>query len=157
MYPTSREIVMKWNWGTGLALGMVTFISFILYFVITMSTDKKYSHDLVTEEYYAKEMTYQDEIDAETNTNNLVEKIKSKKVKEGWEIIFPNEMSFSKINGKVFLYRPSNQKLDFEIPLELSSANLLIPDKNLIGGRWNIILEWTYEGKLFMYKEEIVY
>jgi hypothetical protein len=148
---------MKWNWGTGLVLAMISFIAFIMYFVITMSTDNKYRHDLVTDEYYAKEMVYQNEIDAETNTNNLAEKIISKKLNSGWKITFPNELNPSKIKGKIFLYRPSNQKLDFEIPLELSSSNLLIPDKNLIDGRWNITLEWTYEGKPFMYKEEIVY
>lgn len=148
---------MKWNWGTGIVLVMVGFIAFILYFVITMSTDSAYSHDLVTEEYYAKEMAYQDEIDAETNTNNLDEKIKSKKVETGWLLIFPSELDPLKIKGKVFLYRPSNQQLDFEIPMELSSSNLLIPDKRLIGGRWNITIDWTYQGKSFMYKQGISY
>jgi nitrogen fixation protein FixH len=148
---------MKWNWGTGIVIVMACFISFILYFVIRMSTEEAYSHDLVTEEYYAKEMVYQQEIDAETNTNNLNTKIGSKKQKEGWMLTFPDELDPTKINGKVFLYRPSNQILDFEIPLELSSPDLLIPDKNLIDGRWNITIDWTYEGKSFMYKEEIVY
>tara|TARA_R110002051_G_scaffold91205_3_gene160271 strand:- start:38549 stop:38995 length:447 start_codon:yes stop_codon:yes gene_type:complete len=148
---------MKWNWGTGIVIVMACFISFILYFVIRMSTEEAYSHDLVTEEYYAKEMVYQQEIDAETNTNNLNTKIGSKKQKEGWMLTFPDELVPSKINGKVFLYRPSNQILDFEIPLELSSPDLLIPDKNLIDGRWNITIDWTYEGKSYMYKEEIVY
>jgi nitrogen fixation protein FixH len=148
---------MKWNWGTGIVIVMACFISFILYFVIRMSTEEAYSHDLVTEEYYAKEMVYQQEIDAETNTNNLKTKIGSTKDSNGWMLTFPNELDPTKINGKVFLYRPSNQKLDFEIPLELSSPDLLIPDKNLIDGRWNITIDWTYEGKSFMYKEEIVY
>lgn len=148
---------MKWNWGTGIVLVMVGFISFILYFVITMSTDSAYSHDLVTEEYYAKEMAYQDEIDAETNTNNLAERIISKKVEEGWLLTFPKELNPAKIKGNVFLYRPSNQLLDFDIPMELSSSDLLIPDKSLIDGRWNITIDWTYDGKSFMYKEEISY
>lgn len=122
-----------------------------------MSTDEAYSHDLVTEEYYAKEMAYQEEIDAETNTHNLTSKIISVKTDQGWQISFPEELDPSKIEGKMFLYRPSNQKLDFEAAILLSSHNLLIPDNNLIGGRWNITLDWTYEGKSFMYKEKIVY
>jgi len=148
---------MKWNWGTGIVIVMAGFISFILYFVITMSTDKKYSHDLVTEDYYAKEIVYQNEIDAETNTNNLVEKILSKKVDNGWQITFPKQLDISKVKGTMFLYRPSNQKLDFDFPLVLSSSNLLISDKRLVGGRWNITINWMYEGTPYMYKEEIVY
>ena len=50
---------MKINWGTGLVIGMVLFIAFIMFMVITMMTDKKYSHDLVTEDYYQKEIVYQ--------------------------------------------------------------------------------------------------
>lgn len=148
---------MKWNWGTGLVIGMLAFISFILYFVITMSVNKKYSYDLVTEEYYAKAMTYQNEIDEETNTYNLEEKITGKKTKEGWLISFPEELDPEKINGKVFLYRPSNQQLDFDSPIVLSGLNLLIPDNSLVDGRWNITLVWTYENKDFLYKKEIVY
>lgn len=148
---------MKWNWGTGIVIGMVCFICFILYFVIKMSTDDTYSHDLVTEEYYAKEMAYQNEIDAETNTYNLGEKMISKKVANGWLITFPKELTPTGIKGSVFMYRPSNEKLDFQSQIRLTNNDLLIPSKKLIEGRWNIILEWTYEDKSYMYKEEIVY
>lgn len=148
---------MKWNWGKGLVVGMLAFMSFILYMVITMSTNKKYSHDLVTEAYYAKEMAYQTEIDAETNTNSLKEKIKGKKSKKGWVISFPSELDPAKISGKVFLYRPSNKQLDFDFPLVLSESNLLIPDKQLIGGRWNITIEFKYDDTPYLYKKSIVY
>ena len=51
---------MKINWGTGLVIGMVLFISFILFFVYRMTTDNDLEHDLVTEGYYQKEMELQD-------------------------------------------------------------------------------------------------
>ncbi len=148
---------MKWNWGKGIIVGMVAFMSFILYMVITMSTDKKFSHDLVTEAYYAKEMAYQNEIDAETNTNNLSEKIIGKRLPEGWLLLFPKEIKALETTGKVFLYRPSNQKLDFEFPLEISDRNLLIPDHKLIAGRWNITIEFTQDNKVYLYKKSITY
>ena len=40
---------MKFNWGTGIVIAIMAFMGFILYFVITMSTNNSYSHDLVTE------------------------------------------------------------------------------------------------------------
>ncbi|WGU68469.1 FixH family protein [Capnocytophaga canimorsus] len=49
---------MKINWGTGIVLAFVFFIAFILYFVIQMSTNKKYDHELVTEEYYKKRIGF---------------------------------------------------------------------------------------------------
>lgn len=148
---------IKWSWGTGIILVMLSFIGFILYFVITMSTNEKYNHDLVTEDYYAKEMVYQNEIDAEKNTKNLIDKIESKKVSNGWLITFPREFDTSKIEGTIALYRPSNKQLDFELPLILTTYEFLIPESNLIGGRWNITMEWNYLDKTFIYKEKIVY
>ena len=147
----------KWNWGTGIVIALFSFMSFILYFVITMSTNKKYSHDLVSEDYYAKEMAYQNEINAETNLQHLSVKINSKKTPKGWLLTFPQEFDPSKIKGKVVFYRPSNQNLDFELPLVISNSNFLVPEKQLLDGRWNITLEWTYNDKPFLFKEKIVY
>ena len=148
---------MKWNWGKGIVVAMACFMGFILYMVITMSTDDNYSHDLVTEEYYAKEMAYQTEIDAETNARNLVGEISGKRTPEGWLLTFPPSISNSTNKGTVILYRPSNKQLDFEVPMAISGSNLLIPDNQLIDGRWNIIMQWTDGQEEYMYKKSIVY
>lgn len=148
---------MKINWGTGLAIGMALFIGFILFFVIKISTDKKYDYDLVTEEYYKREMVYQKEIDAEKNSNTLNGNIIGEKTEAGWMLTFPKNLEYDKISGTIFLYRPSNKNLDFQQPLKLSDSNLLIPDELLIAGRWNTIVQWSYEGKDYLYKKEIVY
>jgi nitrogen fixation protein FixH len=148
---------MKINWGGGIVIGMILFIGFIMFMVITMMTNKEYDHDLVTEAYYEKDLQYQNEIDAQENTNALSEKIESKKVAEGWLLTFPKEIDPDKIKGTVFLYRPSNKRLDFNIPIVISNAQLLIPDESLLDGRWNITIDWEYEGSHYMYKESIVY
>ncbi|WP_340075641.1 FixH family protein [Leptobacterium sp. I13] len=149
---------MKLNWGTGIVIAFILFISFIMYFVITMNTNKKYDHDLVTEEYYKKELDFQNEIDKEqfAITSGMVPSVH--KTKEGLLIIFPENITdFSKISGKVFLYRPSDKQLDFEIPISISNSHLLIPNARLLGGRWNIDIDWQYNDQLFLSKKEINY
>ncbi|MGG8497941.1 FixH family protein [Tenacibaculum sp. TC6] len=148
---------MKLNWGTGIVLVIVGFIGFIMYFVITMSTDKKYNHDLVTEKYYQKELEFQNNIEAAQNAKQLKNNITIKKSEEGLIINFPKDFDYQKIKGKVFLYRPSNKQLDFELPLSLSNTYLLVPEKRLLGGRWNITINWEYEGKDYLFKEELIY
>ena len=49
---------MKINWGTGIVIALVLFMSFILYFVITITIQPKYSYDLVHEEYYKEELKH---------------------------------------------------------------------------------------------------
>jgi nitrogen fixation protein FixH len=146
---------MKFNWGTGIVIAIVAFMSFIMYFVITMSTDKSYKHDLVTDKYYEKELEFQDEINAIKNANSLEENVIITYVKEGLKIQFPSNFSPEKIKGKVFLYRPSNKQLDFEIPISISNTYLLVPEKRLLDGRWNISVSWKYKNKEYLFKKEL--
>ncbi|MDE3742612.1 FixH family protein [Maribacter polysaccharolyticus] len=148
---------MKINWGTGIVLAFIGFISFILFFVIRMNMDDHANHDLVTEEYYKQELKYQNEIDAETNANNLSSKVIIEKKPEGLTVAFPKEIDLKKIKGTVSLYRPSNKHLDFDLPISLSNTHLLIPDNRLLGGRWDIKISWEYLDKPYLFKKSITY
>ena len=146
---------MKINWGVGIIIGFVVFIGFILFFIIKMMTGP--GHDLVTEEYYEKELLYQNEIDAETNANLLSENVKVVRDDNGLLIVFSNNFNEKKVVGNVFFYRPSNKQLDFTIPIELSSSQMLIPKSSLIGGRWNITVHWEYDDVKYLLKDNINY
>jgi len=148
---------MKINWGTAIVLAFIGFISFIMYFVVSMMTNKKYDHDLVTENYYQKELLFQRSIDKEINAKKLYEQVTWKKTPEGMLITFPQSLKIEDINGKVFLYRPSNKHLDFEMPITLSNHTLLIPDNRLLDGRWNLSVEWEYDDVEYLFKEDIKY
>jgi len=148
---------MKINWGTGIVIGMVAFISFIMFMVITMMTDKRYDHEMVTESYYEKDLMYQNEIDAETNANNLSAKIYTIKTPEGWVLNFPEEMENAEVNGSVQLYRPSNEKLDFQMPLKLNGTQMTIPSNQLVEGQWNITVKWEMNQTKYLYKKEMTY
>ncbi len=148
---------MKINWGTGIVLAFIGFISFIMYFVIAMSTNKKIESDLVTENYYGQELEFENDLTKQKNAQKLKENITWQQTQEGLVFTFPSDMNPSEISGKVFLYRPSNKQLDFESSISLSEHNLLIPDKRLLDGRWNIKVDWQYKGSSYVYKKEIVY
>ncbi|MBT8298224.1 MAG: FixH family protein [Maribacter sp.] len=148
---------MKINWGTGIVLAFICFIGFILFFVVKMSMDDRANHDLVTEDYYKEELSYQKEIDAENNANELSSKLKIRKTPEGLIVEFPKDLNLEKIKGTVSLYRPSNKHLDFDLPISLSNTHLLIPDKRLLDGRWDIKIAWQYLGKPYLFKKNITY
>lgn len=148
---------MKFNWGTGIVIAFIAFISFILYFVINMSINKKYAHDLVVEDYYKQELKRQSDIDKEKNAQTLKDNLNYTKITEGLLIEFPKDLDIKKITGKVFLYRPSNKQLDFETLISLSNHTLLIPDKRLLEGRWNIRVDWKYKNSSYLFKKKITY
>ncbi|GAA4070156.1 FixH family protein [Flavobacterium cheonanense] len=148
---------MKINWGTGIVIAFALFMSFILFFVFKVQSDSKYDNELVVEKYYLKEQTFEKQLEKEQNAHDMSEVVKITSSENGIMIAFPDGFDISKINGKVSLYRPSNKKLDFEVPISLSSPHLLIPKSNLVGGRWDISIDWSYEGKEFLSKETILY
>ncbi|WP_374959844.1 FixH family protein [Gilvibacter sp.] len=148
---------VKLNWGTGLVIGMLLFIGFILYFVITMMTDSKYDHELVVEDYYKQELILNQQLEAKQNLATLSGPIVSKRAPQGWILEFPEELNKENTKGTVFLYRPSDKHLDSDFPLVLSESNLLIPETRLLDGRWNIKVSWEYQGKPFLYETTIQY
>jgi len=146
---------MKINWATGIVIAFVLFMSFILYFVFLVQSDKKYDNQLVLDNYYKHEMNLENQQQKERNANNLTTKLSITESEKGVEIIFPVEFDFKKIEGKIFLYRPSDQKLDFEIPISLSSSNFLIPISVLTDGRWDISVDWKYQNMSYLNKKSI--
>ena len=148
---------MKINWGTGIVLAFVAFISFIMYFVVQMNMEDRADHELVTKDYYKKELAYQKEIDAEKNAAEWGVQLHIEKTEKGLEVYFPENIAPEEITGKVSLYRPSNRHLDVNFSISLSNTHLLIPDNRLVDGRWDIAIEWQYKGKTFLHKEKITY
>ncbi len=149
---------MKINWGTGIVIAFVLFISFILFFIIKASTQDKYDFDLVSKEYYKDEINYQTDIDKLNNAKDLDLQLTIEKSTKGIEIKFPPSYITENIDGNVSLYRPSNQGLDFDIPFVLSErTTLLIPDNKLVGGRWDIKLSWSKNKKDYLIKKQLVY
>jgi nitrogen fixation protein FixH len=148
---------MKINWGTGIVIAFGLFITFILYFVFKVQSDSQYDNELVVEEYYKQELKFENQMTKEQNAIDMTEKISISTSEEGINITFPSDLDLTKVIGKVSLYRPSNQKLDFEVPISLSGPHLLIPKSNLVGGRWDISLDWTYDGKEFLNKKTIYF
>jgi hypothetical protein len=148
---------MKINWGTGIVIAFGLFMAFILSFVYKVQSNQKYDNELVTKEYYKKEATVQIDIEKKQNANALKNLVVIKKIDEGITVEFPSDFDYSKIKGKVSLYRPSSQKLDFEINISLSSPYLLIPKSNLTGGLWDISVDWNYNETDYLNKETIYF
>ena len=148
---------MKFNWGTGIVLAFIAFIAFILYFVVLSFRDPASNHDLVTEDYYKKELKYQEDLDASRNLEEIGGGVIATITEEGLRIEFPEVMKPEKIKGTVSLYRPSNKQLDFETPIQLSNKQLLIPKSRLLDGRWDMRVYWTYEGKPYLYRTRMTF
>ncbi|MDR0194623.1 MAG: FixH family protein [Myroides sp.] len=147
---------MKFNFGTGIVIAMGLFMVFILQYVIRVQMDKKFDNELVTENYYQQEIEVDGRHDREVAALKLDKKLTIETTKSGdISIVFPSDFDAKNITGKIFLYRPSNQRLDFDMLISLSSSNLLIPNNTLVDGRWDIVVEWSYDGADYRNKQSL--
>jgi len=148
---------IHFNWGTGILLSFVFFMCFILYFVIKVQSNSKYDNELVVDEYYKKDAHFETEMMQLQNAHDLAQQPQISTNAQGILVVFPAQFDPAQLKGTVSLYRPSNQKLDFEMPISTSSSTLLIPKKSLVGGLWDITLHWEYEGKSYLETQRLYY
>jgi nitrogen fixation protein FixH len=126
-----------------------------MYFVFNVQSNSKYDNELVVEEYYKHDAKFGDEMVRVQNAQDLAQKPVIKNDSEGVTIVFPAVFVPKDIKGKVSFYRSSNKKFDFNVPISLSSSSLNVSKKRLLGGRWEINMEWQYAGKQYLTKETI--
>ena len=142
---------MKLNWGHYIAIALGCFMIFILTLLFTANDS---GHAMVTEDYYEKELTFQNEIDAESRANVLQEKPEINSQANGMIIKFPN--SIQKVEGEVYLMRNNNELEDVRLPLKLDAKNrMLISSVDLVDGEYDMFLRWKHENKEYLIKKSV--
>lgn len=141
------------NWGTGIAMGIIVFIAIsVTMTVIFMNQDV----DLVTDKYYENSLKFQDEIDKQSRTNALNEGVQINFEGKELSILFSEDYKNKNIVGEIYFYRPSNPKLDFELPLHLGKdGSQVIPTQRFEKGFWRLKLDWTMDGNGY-YSEKVI-
>lgn len=148
---------MKFTWGHGIVIGMAAFMIFILYYVVRVQTDASYDNQLVTEDYYQEEINVDKKYRALQNAQTLGNELSISRTNEGIAIQFPEKMDIHSIKGTIKLYRPSEEKDDQSIPINLKeTSNLLIPYTQLKQGKWEISVDFEYEGKNYLKTESFI-
>ncbi len=132
---------MKWNWGVGITVTIIFFtIISLLFIYFAFSQDI----NLVRDDYYEAEVQFNEKLETIKRTKKLSEELQIKLIPNYISLQFPTEIGTQEIKGTIFLYRPSDENLDFEIPIRIdSSKSQLIPTNKMITGQWKILIEWT--------------
>ena len=143
---------MKFNWGTGIALFFTSFVLFIFFMMYKcFQTD----FDLVTEDYYAKELAYQNTIDKIKNEKALGESLQVLKSEKGVSLVFPEDHASIGVSGTVQFFRPSDKDLDKTFEFKNEKTALNFPFSNFKTGAYKVIIDWEANGKSF-YKEQML-
>jgi len=142
---------MKLNWGHYIAIALACFMIFILTLLFTAGDS---GHAMVTEDYYEKELTFQNEIDAENRANALTQKPELRMQANGFVLTFPEDLKDA--TGEVYLMRNNNETQDVTLPIKLNAKNeMLISSAKLVEGEYEYSLKFNSNKKEYLVKKSI--
>ncbi|MCE9613501.1 MAG: FixH family protein [Lentisphaerae bacterium] len=110
--------------------------------------------DLVSPDYYARELRHQDHIDSEqrglaASTYTFT----GDEAARRFTLRFPSPS----VGGSIVLYRPSAAALDRTIPIQTDSNAVQVVDASTCApGLWRVQVEWTQDGHTFSREHSVV-
>ena len=118
---------------------------------------KQYDHELVTEDYYAKELAYQEKIDAGKNLADAEFEVNLKVVAEAINLSFDGLPENVRPTGNVVLYKPNDQSLDETHPIHLiEEGNSMSINAAGKSGRYRVLVSFEIDGEPFYKEKELV-
>lgn len=134
---------INFNWGHGIIVFLVIFFILAFSFIFFSLTQQK---DLVVDDYYPREIVYQEHIDKVQNMELLGEYIIQEKENDMLILTFPDTLNKS-IIGEIYIYRPSNADMDKKIPIETDANNRqMISTAGMDSGRYLIKIDFVHDG-----------
>ncbi len=138
------------NWGKGIIIFMASFMTFILWMVFTLMSKNT---DLESEDYYKKEIAYEQEIQAQRNANDAKEKVKVSENKDFIILQFPATEKIDTVSVEFF--KPNDKNGD-KLFAEVGTKTMMVEKNKLQKGLYLINIHYQIENKKFLQKEEIM-
>lgn len=140
------------NWGYKILIVYGIFVAGIMFMVFRSANQKM---DLVTTDYYAKELKYQDDINATENANALSENIKYE-IKDNQVVLyFPKDLFGKTITGNAVLYCPSDEDKDIKKDFSLQDAPLVLQLTAHSKGQFELHITWQAGGVSYYFEQKI--
>lgn len=128
----------------------------VIGLIILIIFSGKVKFGMVDDNYYEKDLQYQDQIDRIERTENLIEPVLIDIIGSYINIDFPMQFNPADISGSIRLYRPSNPDLDQYINILLDNdGRQLIKSDKLLAGAWKVMIEWYYDDNDYYFEKRI--
>lgn len=145
---------LKINWGTGIFISIMVFMIIVIYTTVKFMNLKV---DLVTENYYAKTLTYQEQIDIQKRTSELNEKVLVVFADHNLILSFPESYIENIKEVELYFYRPSDSDKDFRVKLNLDkSGEQVLNTSSIEKGYWKVELLWKMNNESYSLEKSII-
>ena len=142
----------KLSWGKRIA---ILYLGFVALIIILVTGSMRQSFDLVSKDYYAQEIAYQNTIDAGKNQAALSAPVGV--IADGQSILisFPPEFEHKILNADLHFYSPVSAALDKTFSLSSENSRLTIARTDLAKANYKLKISWESEGKTYYQETDI--
>lgn len=141
------------NFGVKITILYLSFVALILTLVFMCF---RQNVELVSKDYYAQEIKFQDKINAINNEKNLAGSISHSVNGKEIALIIDSTLVSDDFEGTVNFFRPSDSKKDFQVKMNFTNNKQLINGNELIHGTYKLQLSWV-SNKTNYFKEEVIF
>ena len=139
------------NWGYKILFVYIAFVAATLFLVFRASFQKD---DLVTEDYYAQELKYQQRIDQTERTNALSAELHYAYSNGNLVINFPKDFNGKVLTGNIVLYCPSDENKDIKQSFTIADNALLVVVPRNYKGTFELHINWQAGGQQYYYEKK---
>ena len=141
------------NWGTKILIIYIVFVMGIVFMVFKSFVQNT---DLVTTDYYAKELRYQEKIDEAGRTAALSAPLEYNIKDNALTIVFPKDFAGKQIAGEAVLYCPSDEKKDLKKNFSVKDEPLQMEIPSGSTGLYELHISWQDGGVTYYFEKKIV-
>lgn len=141
------------HWGHKIAIVYTLFAGSLIAVLIYSTTFK---HELVTEDYYQKEIHYQERIDAKQNLLDAPFTINTRAAGGKVLVSIDGLADGTGIVGRVELYKPDNQAYDQSMELVLTEGHRMVIEPKMPRGRYRVNVSMEVDGKAYLSERQVV-
>ena len=125
------------------------FIGFAVFLVVFVAWAMHQPQDLVAANYYENEVRYQQQLDRMNQTQSFVAQMGiAYDPAQGAIVLTMPVAQAREATGSIHFYRPSDARLDREVPLAVSPEGVQkIAAGELRAGLWKVRMQWSAGGK----------
>lgn len=142
-------------WPTSIVVFFALAITFIITFIAWAVRQRE---DLVSADYYEREVRYQSQLDTLNRSQAIATRtVITFELAEQTIVINLPEAKTAGATGSIHLYRPSDARLDQELPLTLSADGTQRLDaKQLRDGLWKVRVKWNANGQDYFLDQPVI-
>jgi hypothetical protein len=134
------------------------FIIAIIFIATFIAFAVRQREDLVSVDYYEREVRYQTQLDAMNRSQTLAATtvVSFEPAQQAIVITLPAANSQG-AKGSIHLYRPSDARLDRQFPLALNADGIQRLDANTLSdGLWKVRVQWKMDGQEFFIEQPVI-